>query len=194
MGQWAAARNGCSPTRGLMSAAATMRGEAVCGDNVRDDRCRRRCCCRWRAEHPLWRADRCRWRRGVLCFTPRIDRRNFRREGQRGKAAVASPGRDILAQNGQINILWVFRPASISKLSTQITNVSDFPNLKVSVCGSGGGRARSPGIAQRPTGDRGAPASRSARPATAARRSKTVPVVLPGGRQHARLVERLSRL
>jgi hypothetical protein len=29
-------------------------------------------------------------------------------------------------------------------LSTQNTNVSDFPNLKMSVLGSGGGRARSP--------------------------------------------------
>jgi hypothetical protein len=38
-----------------------------------------------------------------------------------------------------------------SPLSTQNTNVSVFPNLKMSVLGSGGGRARRPGVAQRPT-------------------------------------------
>jgi hypothetical protein len=41
--------------------------------------------------------------------------------------------------------------AAISILSTQNTNVSVFPNLKVSVLGLGGGRARSPSVAQRPT-------------------------------------------
>jgi hypothetical protein len=46
--------------------------------------------------------------------------------------------------------------------------------------GSGGGRARSLCAAQRPTDDRG----------TAL---ETAPVVLPGERQHARLVEKLSR-
>jgi sarcosine oxidase len=46
---------------------------------------------------------------------------------------------------------------------------------------SDGGRARSPSVAQRPTGGRG----------TAL---ETAPVVLPGGRQHARHVEPLSRL
>src|ERR1700752_2870208 len=40
----------------------------------------------------------------------------------------------------------------ILRLSTQNTNVSVFPNLKMSVLGSSGGRAASPGLGQPPTG------------------------------------------
>jgi hypothetical protein len=38
-------------------------------------------------------------------------------------------------------------------MSTQNTNVNDFPNLKMSVLGPSSGWARSPGVAQRPTID-----------------------------------------
>jgi hypothetical protein len=45
----------------------------------------------------------------------------------------------------------------LQAMSTQITNVSDSGNLEMSLSlGPGGGRARSPGVAQRPTGVRGA--------------------------------------
>ena len=69
----------------------------------------------------------------------------------------------------------------LHKMSTQNRNVSNFPNLKMSVrwVRSAGGRG-APGVAQRPTGDRSTMFEKSHRCFT--------------GRQHAWLVERLSRL
>jgi ABC-type transport system substrate-binding protein len=76
-----------------------------------------------------------------------------------------------------------FKPNEHIKCVHQIQMSPSLPftNVTPRWAGSGGGRARSPSVAQRPTGAR-------------CTRARAAPVVLPSGRQHARLVERLSRL
>ena len=66
-------------------------------------------------------------------------------------------------------------------VGTQITNVSDFPNLKMSVCwGRAAGGRGAPGVAQRPAGAR-----------LTGAHNRTV--LLPKRAQPARLVQKLSR-
>jgi hypothetical protein len=69
------------------------------------------------------------------------------------------------------------RPYNLRARCPDQIEMSVFLQIRnVSALGSGGGRARSPSVAQRPTGARNCTSS------------------LPGGRQHTRLVEPLSRL